>query len=250
MLWVLFVLAAVGCIAVFGGIQWRHNQTLKALRTFGQPRGLTVAEHAPALRQLVEHYAQLGGSVVDVGHLLVSDQPKLRGGAVAYPFEVGETDVGLLDRVVFFRTTITSGNVGTNLGVALAVTFGSGLGERNGEVGVLYYPIPASFPTTLIRPKDEAHLPALLDTTSTAWGAFNARFEVQTVDPGFTSALFDPRMLEFWESRMGSVQVNFVPGAVLLIQNRRWDTADYDHLVGIAEQLEARIPRHLVTQYR
>lgn len=247
MVWIIFLaLVAVG--AVFGVMEWRHRRTMRQLQAFAEPRALEAREHAPALKQLVADYAMLGSTDYDIGHLLVSGFIKPRGGKPNYRFPVSEADSDVLDRVVYFRVTATRAR---SLGGAEAAALLSLFGQRaegGEEYGALYFPVPANFPQAMIRPRGSKGLPALTARVDTHWAEFNHRVEIRTPDERFISDLFAPRLLEFWNERLAKLQVNFVPGAVLLISDR-WDLADYDRFVGLAEQLEARIPPHLITEY-
>lgn len=247
MLWIILI-AVVVVGGVVGVTQYRHRQTMRMLRSFAAPRALEAREHAPVLKSMISTYALLGSVDYDLGHLLVSGFTKSRGGQVAYPFPVADSDQEILDRVVYFRVTATSARTPGGAEAALAAALLRLPGHKEGEYGALYYPLPASFPAAMFRPRESTGLPALTAKAETHWEEFNHRVEIRTPDERFVSALLSPRTLEFWNDRLAGIQVNFVPGGMLLI-NGRWDVADYDHFVGLAEQLESRIPRHLIEEY-
>lgn len=138
------------------------------------------------------------------------------------------------------------GSVGTDL---LKHTSCGELVWRDGEQTMrrvfLVQPIAAALPATRLSPR----------TTGVTWPGkadgieFSESFTVTSANERFASELLDPKLSSFIHERAADIRIDFIPSAIVLTTDRRWDSHVFDGLCDLAEGIEDRIPTAVMRKY-
>lgn len=197
----------------------RHQREVQAL----EQAFPVLAVDAP--RQLVRLIAEVGdtpGQADRIRYMVAERQTRPRPSRVELPTQMNQEGLDLLGRVLFgeFRYSVSTGKSRSYF-----------------ELGFFYYPLPASFPQTRIRP---ARLFPRVGDIHTEWDQFNRTFDVQSSSHQFALALLQPRMQEFLHSRLGDLQLTLFSGGLLLIAPS-WRAYDFQLFLSFATELERRV---------
>lgn len=197
----------------------RRQRQLEELQRLFPVREVAASGH---MVRLVAEVGDTPGRPEKIRHMVAELEPRPRPSRLNLPTPLGPDDLYLLDRVLFgeFRYSVNSGK-----------------SRSYQELGFFYYPIPASFPQTHIRPSKL--LPRIGDI-HTEWEQFNRDFDVQSSSRRFALALLQPRMQEFLYSQLRDLNLTLFSGGLLLIAPS-WQARDYPRFRSFAAEFERRV---------
>ncbi|MDO4784767.1 MAG: hypothetical protein Q3997_06760 [Propionibacteriaceae bacterium] len=220
---VVIYLAVFAVIGLSIGIErLLHRRRMRKVRALEQAFPV-LAVKAPW--QLVRFVAEVGdtpGQPSQIRCMVAERQTRPRPSRRGTPTRRDDDGSGLLDRVLFgeFRYSIRTGKSRSYF-----------------DLGFFYYPLPASFPLTRIRP---ARLFPRIGDIHTEWEQFNRTVDVQSESRQFALALLQPRMQELLCYQLRDLQLTLFSGGLLLIAPS-WEVSDYPVLRSFAAEFERRI---------
>lgn len=225
--WALVISIVVVMAVLLIGL-WFHQQRQGEVEAYAAQHGLVSTDAPWALVQLVGEGCSIGGRAHDMRYVLMDPAPRDLGGRQASASGGGGS---ALDHTMFGQFCYKTGG---------------GDSETRHTRGVFYYPLPATFPPTRIKP--EGILSPMLGDIKTEWDEFNRAFEVTSASDRFASAMLYPRMQEFLMERLSGLQLDLVPGGLVLLAGE-WRVEDYQPLHAIASEFEERMLPYLWKEF-
>lgn len=227
----LMTAIGVGVAALTMHLERQKRRQIEELtRTFP----VQAARPTRGLVRVIGTCASIPGRSHQIRYLVAESSPRPRPRSVQLPARLdGVPDYWLLDRTLFGQFRYVTG---------------SGDSRTTHTRGFFYYPIPASFPSTRIKP---AGIFSKFGDIDTEWAQFNRTFDTHSESPQFVSALLNPRMQEFLLRSLGggAVTLHLIPGAMLLMLPS-WKARDYPVLRRIVAEFEKRVVPFLWSDFR